>query len=74
MTGLVAKLHKQPFILEQVDDGMIIAEPLRFISLGSIAAHRRHSRDRANAQLAADEYFRVHGDPNTETGSHNHGA
>lgn len=42
MTGLVSKLHEQPFILEQVDDGMIIAEALRFISLGSIAATHRH--------------------------------
>ena len=71
--SLLAQIQSRPCLLEAVD-GVIIAEPLRFISLKSIAANRRHSRIRAAAKVTADEYFRFHADLNTQIGEQHHVA
>lgn len=71
--SLLAQIQTKPCLLEAVD-GVIVAGPLRFISLKSIAALRRESLKRGVNRSVARESFGVHADLTTQTGTHNHGA
>jgi hypothetical protein len=71
MSGLLDELSTQPVLLAEVD-GLIVAEPLRFISLNSMAATRRHLVRRKNENLVRAQS--VHADLTTQTGVQHHGA
>lgn len=71
MTALQQILTK-PCLIEPVD-GLIIAEPLQFISTRSVYARGRHSILRAG-MASNGETSVSHADLNTYNESYNHGA
>jgi hypothetical protein len=71
MTSLLQTLREKPMLIAELD-GLIIAEPLRFISLKSIAATRRHLVRRNYESLAKAQL--VHADLTTQDRGQHHGA
>ena len=70
MSGLLQTLREKPMLLQQAG-GLIIAWPLRFVDLGTIAETQRISRQRIGNSVGSQS---VHADLTTQEGGQHHGA
>lgn len=70
MSALFRQFGAQPMLLTKTD-GQIVAEPLRFIPLGSLSATRRDLRQRLGNSVGSQS---VHADLTTQNGRQHHGA